>query len=335
MNGTNPPAVDLNLLRVFLAIWDVRSLTAAGARLGLTQPAVSHALRRLRLLFDDPLYVRVAHAMVPTDAAIRLQGPLDAAFALIGHTLQDHRSFEPATAQRVFRIAMSDMAEYHMLPRLLAALAQAAPRLRFRTMPVPTAALGAAMRAGEIDLALGYLPGLADGCVSELLFTDRYVCMVRAGHPFARGALTRARLARLHFTDARTDTTGHHGIEAWLRDHGVQREIVLQLTHFTIAPEIVRATDLAVIFPLCIAGQFNHRREFRLLPLPLELPAIEVSLHSHVRFAHDSGIGWLRRTLLEMFRDPACAQPAPPRLGEGGRTVPGHGGNRRGRAALG
>ena len=305
MNGTNLRAVDLNLLRVFLAVWDARSLTAAGARLGLTQPAVSHALGRLRVLFDDPLFVRVSHAMVPTDAAARLHPSLDEAFALIGRTLQDHRSFDPATARRVFRIAMSDMAEYHVLPRLLAALAGASPHLRFRTMPVPTAALGAAMRAGEVDLALGYLTGLADGCVSELLFTDRYVCMVRAGHPLARGALTKAGLARLRYAYASTDATGHSSIEQLLRDHGVEREVVLHLAHFTIAPEVVRTTDLAVIFPLCIAEQLNRRREFRLMPLPFELPAIKVSLHSHVRFAHDSGIEWLHRTLVGMFRDPA------------------------------
>ncbi len=310
MSGINLRNVDLNLLRVFLAIWDVRSLTAAGARLGLTQPAVSHALGRLRLLFDDPLFVRVSHAMVPTEAAARLHAPLDEAFALISHTLQDHRSFDPATAQRVFRIAMSDMAEYHVLPDLLAALAGAAPHLRFRTMPVPTAALDAAMRAGEIDLAPGYLTGLAEGCISELLFTDRYICMVRAGHPLARGALTKAGLARLQYAYASTDTTGHNGIEQLLREHGVTREVVLHLTHFTIAPEVVRATDLAVIFPLCIAEQFNSRHEFRLLPLPFELPPIKVSLHSHVQFAHDTGIGWLRRTLLQMFRNPAAGAMA-------------------------
>jgi DNA-binding transcriptional LysR family regulator len=302
MRRINPRNVDLNLLRVFLAIWDSRNLTAAGARLGLTQPAVSHALGRLRLLFEDPLFVRISYTMVPTEAATRLHGPLDEAFALIGHTLQDHSAFDPATARRLFRIAMSDMSEYYVLPPLLAALERTSPNVRLRTMPMPTTAVGAAMRAGEIDLALGYLPGLGDGCVSELIFADRYVCMVRAGHPLGDSPLTRARLSRLHYVYASTDSTGHNTMERLLVERGIHREIVLELTHFTIAPEIVRATDLAVIFPLSIAEQLNRRGEFRLLPLPFELPAIEVSLHSHVRFAHDSGIVWLRQTLLAMFR---------------------------------
>jgi DNA-binding transcriptional LysR family regulator len=240
--------------------------------------------------------------MVPTEAASRLHGPLDEAFALIGQTLQDHRSFEPSSARRLFRIAMSDMSEYYVLPPLLAALERTAPNVRLRTLPVPTAAVAAAMRAGEIDLAMGYLPGLGDGCVSELLFADRYVCMLRAGHPIGSAPLTKARLSRLQHVHASTDFTGHNSMERLLIERGVRREIVLQLTHFTIAPEIVRATDLAVIFPLSIAEQLNRRGEFLLLALPFELPPIEVSLHSHVRFAHDSGIGWLSGTLLAMFR---------------------------------
>jgi hypothetical protein len=113
---------DLNLLRVFLAIWDLRSLTAAGDRLGLTQPAVSHALRRLRNLFDDPLFLRTPGGMVPTDAAYRLHPPLAQAFAIINEAVQQTGKFDPATVQRVFRVSMSDMSEFYFLPPLVAML---------------------------------------------------------------------------------------------------------------------------------------------------------------------------------------------------------------------
>src|ERR1700761_3392192 len=109
MTNTPPGITDLNLLRVFLAIWDLRSLTAAGERLAITQPAVSHALRRLRTLFEDPLFVRTPHGMVPTDAAFRLYPPLAQAFAIISDAVQQLAKFDAATAQRVFRISMSDM----------------------------------------------------------------------------------------------------------------------------------------------------------------------------------------------------------------------------------
>ena len=115
MSQPNLAGTDLNLLRVFLAIWDLRSLTAAGERLALTQPAVSHALRRLRTLFEDPLFVRTPNGMAPTDAAFRLYPPLSQAFALINEAVQQRAKFEAATAQRVFRISMSDMSEFYFL----------------------------------------------------------------------------------------------------------------------------------------------------------------------------------------------------------------------------
>ncbi|WP_334407698.1 LysR family transcriptional regulator [Bradyrhizobium sp. AZCC 2289] len=116
--------LDLNLLRVFFAIWDLRSLTAAGDRLGLTQPAISHALRRLRERFGDPLFVRVANRMLPTDAAVRLHEPLDQAFELLNRTLQSGVVFDPRSTERTFRVAMSDIAEVYILPRLVSELSR-------------------------------------------------------------------------------------------------------------------------------------------------------------------------------------------------------------------
>lgn len=305
MNHTNSGLPDLNLLRVFLAIWDLRSLTAAGERLGLTQPAVSHALRRLRVQFDDPLFVRTPQTMVPTEAAVRLHGPLDEAFGIITQAMQAHGRFDAASASRVFRVSMSDMSEFFFLPPLLAALDQSAPGIRFEIVPMPAESVGAAMRAGELDLALGYVPGLDDGCVSDPLFDDEHVCLLRSGHPLAGRKLTKEDLAGLRYVYASTDATGHRLIERWLADAGLVRDIVLRLPHFTVAPEIVRQTDLAVIFPRSIAERFNRARAFRLLKLPLDLPPIDVRVHTHVRFASDAGIRWLRNTLIEMFAERA------------------------------
>lgn len=195
MKHTNSGLPDLNLLRVFLAIWDLRSLTAAGERLGLTQPAVSHTLRRLREQFDDPLFVRTPQTMVPTEAAVRLHGPLDEAFGIIMQAVQAHGRFDAASASRVFRVSMSDMSEFFFLPPLLAALDRSAPGIRFEIVPLPAESVGAAMRAGELDLALGYVPGLGDGCVSDHLFDDEHVCLLRTGHPLAARKVMKEDLA--------------------------------------------------------------------------------------------------------------------------------------------
>jgi DNA-binding transcriptional LysR family regulator len=306
MTKSNPGFTDLNLLRVFLAIWDLRSLTAAGDRLGLTQPAVSHALRRLRTLFEDPLFVRTPAGMVPTDAALRLYPPLTQAFGIINIAVQQLAKFDPATAKRVFRVSMSDMSEFYFLPPLLAMLDRTARGIRIEVSNYPVDSVSAAMRSGEIDLALGYVPGLDPGCVSKTLFVDEHVCVVRSGHPLRKLKPTKEDLASLRYVYASTNATGHRMVEQWLEELNLKRDIVLRLPHFVVAPEIVTNTDLAVIFPKSIAQRFNRNHAFRILPLPFSLPPIEIQVHSHTQFSADPGIAWLRDAIYDMFHQPGA-----------------------------
>lgn len=304
MTKSNPGFTDLNLLRVFLAIWDLRSLTAAGDRLGLTQPAVSHALRRLRTVFEDPLFVRTPTGMVPTDAALRLYPPLTQAIGIINAAVQQLAKFDPTTAERVFRVSMSDMSEFYFLPPLLAMLDRTARGIRIEVVNFPVASVSAAMRGGEIDLALGYVPDLDPGCVSKTLFVDEHVCVVRAGHPLRQLKPTKEDLAGLRYVYASTNATGHRMVEQWLEELNLKRDIVLRLPHFVVAPEIVRNTDLAVIFPKSIAQRFNKNKAFRILPLPFSLPPIEIQVHLHTQFSADPGIAWLRDAIYDMFHQP-------------------------------
>ena len=308
MTKSPPGITDLNLLRVFLAISDLRSLTAAGERLGLTQPAVSHALRRLRTLFDDPLFVRTPTGMVPTDAAVRLHAPLTQAFGIINVAVQQLAKFDPATAHRVFRISMSDMSEFYFLPPLLAMIDSTAPGIRIEVTNFSVESVSAAMRSGEIDLALGYVPGLDAACVSKTLFVDEHVCVVRAGHPLRKRHPTKEDLAGLRYVYASTNATGHRMVEQWLEELNLRRDIVLRLPHFVVAPEIVQNTDLAVIFPKSIAQRFNRTKAFRILPLPFSLPPIEIQVHMHVQFSADPGIAWLRDAICGMFSVQAATQ---------------------------
>lgn len=301
MPKINVGTADLNLLRVFLAIWDTHSLTLAGDRLALTQPAVSHCLRRLRDLFDDPLFVRTPDGMLPTAAAVRLHGPIDQALGIIGGALQQHSGFDPETAMRTFRVSMSDMSAFYFLPPLLDALRTRAPSVRFEIVPTPLHALETAMRSGDIDLALGYVPGLSGQCASHMLFQDHHVCMVRAGHPHPTDVLTTDDVRRLHYVFANSDATGHHMLEQWLFDLAINRDIVLRLPHFTVAPEILRHTDLAAILPHSVAHAFNGEGRYRLMALPFELPAIDVQLRWHRRFENDAGLNWLRGVVVELF----------------------------------
>ena len=293
---------DLNLLRVFLAIWDLRSLTLAGQRLGLTQPAVSHALGRLRRTFDDPLFVRAPGGMVPTEAATRLHAPLGQAFGIINRALHEHAAFDPATADRAFRLAMSDVSEGYYLPPLLARLGTVAPGVRIETVQLAPGTAGTALRTGEIDLAVGFVHGLDEGCVSERLFTDGFVCLVRAGHPAAGAPLTPEGLAALRFVQA-DGAAGHRMVEQHLDSLGITRRPAVRTAHFTVAPEIVASTDLAVLFPRSVAERVNRGGAFCLLALPFALPEVEIAVHSHAHFSGDLGIRWLRGRLVAMFGD--------------------------------
>ena len=284
--------LDLNLLRVFFAIWDLRSLTAAGDRLGLTQPAISHSLRRLRDRFGDPLFVRVANRMLPTDAAVRLHEPLDQAFELLNRTLQSGVVFDPRVTQRTFRVAMSDIAEVYILPRLVSELSRISPFVRIDVVPLLPDSVVNSMRSGEIDLAIGSV-GVSDkDLISIDTFVDRYIVLVRANHPMARSKLTRSNFSKLRFFYARTSSSIYQLAEKWLADENAHPRIAVR-GHFTTAPEIVRHSDIAAIFPRLLALDLHRFKDFRLLDIPFDLPPMEVRVHSHSRFANDTGIKWM------------------------------------------
>ncbi len=296
--------IDLNLLRVFFAIWDLRSLTAAGDRLGLTQPAISHALRRLRDRFGDPLFIRAANRMLPTDVAVRLHEPLDQAFELLNRALQSSVAFDPRFTKRTFRVAMSEIAEAYILPRLMQELSRTSPFVRVDIVPLLPERMVSSMRSGEIDLAIGAVGATSKDCISVDTFSDRFICMVRSGHPVAKARLTRTNFAKLRFFFARTTSTIYQLAEQWLADEEDRPRIAVR-GHFTTAPEIVRNSDLAAIFPRLLALDLHRSKDFRLLELPFDLPAMDIKVHSHTRFANDTGIKWMCRTSANILKHKA------------------------------
>lgn len=304
---------DLNLVKVFLAIWETRSLTLAGERLGLTQPAVSHALKRMREQFSDPLFVRVGNLMEPTEAATRLHAPFDQALAILGQTVLDHDGFDPASSARVFRIALSDVSEMFCLPPVLALLEQEAPGVRLVAVQLVADTIVGDLRTGQIDLALGYLPDLAGAdCVQDPLFVDRFVCLVSSRHPLAGQALTPELFARLDFVDVALRATGYRRVEAELARLGIARRVVARLEHVTVIPEVVRRTGYAALFPLSVSLQIAAGGAYSLLDLPFELPPVDIALHAHANFRADPGILWLRRAIRRALATDAAASGACP-----------------------
>lgn len=298
----NDQKIDLNLLTVFEQVMRERSITRAAAALGLTQPAVSNAIARLRALTGDPMFVRSARGVVPTARAQAMAQPLAEALARIRATLVA-AAFEPALAERTFTLVASDLGEAYFLPRLVAHLADVAPGLRLRTLPSPRAETREALASGAIDLAVGYLPGMGPGLYQQRLFRERYVAIVRRGHPTIRDRLSSRQFERCGHVLAAPSGTGHAAIERVLARHGGRERIVVEVQHFLAVPAIVAQTDLVGIAPTRIAREALRDAAVKLVELPFAIPPFVVAQYWHARAHLDPGHRWLRAVFVELFSD--------------------------------
>src|SRR5437773_7083932 len=193
ITAMNVQDVDLNLLRVFDSVLAERGVTPAAARLGLTQPAVSNALARLRKVFGDALFVRTPSGMDPTPFARELAEPVRQALALLESALAHGPGFDPATSTRAFRFYMSDLGQIEFLPPLVERVQRVAAGVRLEAVALEVEDIAAALAAGSLDLAVGFLPGLGPPIRRRALFRDPYLCLMRADHPIT--SLTKKRFA--------------------------------------------------------------------------------------------------------------------------------------------
>lgn len=297
----NVQDLDLNLLTVFDRVLRERSITRAAETLGLSQPAVSNALARLRAITGDRLLVRASAGMVPTAYAMRVAPAIGQALDAIRSTLQRDAAFDAATSDRCFTLYVTDLGEAYFLPRLVARLAGVAPGVRFRTLPTPRDHPSAALQAGTVDLAIGNLPDLRSGFYQRRLFRERYVGIVRAAHPFAGTRLTRKQFESAGHVLAAPTGTGHAAIERMLLEHGGRRRITLEVQHFLAVPSIVAETDLVGIVPTRIGRQALRDHPVRLVDLPMTIPSFIVKQCWHARAHHDPGNRWLRGQFGELF----------------------------------
>lgn len=290
--------VDLNLLRVFDAVLREGGVTPAAALLGLTQPAVSNALSRLRKVFGDALFVRTSAGMEATPFSRELAEPVRQALALLESALAHGPGFDPAGATRTFRFYMSDVGQVEFLPPLVERVQREAPGVRLEAVALDVDDIGAALGAGGLDLAIGFLPGLGPPVRRRGLFRDPYVCLMRAGHPIA--SLTKKKFLEASHALV-TYRGGHRVIEEALERAGVARHIALRVPHFTVVPMVLERTDLILTLPARVAAVFERRGSLRSLPLPIAIPPAEVAVHWHERFEGDPGNRWLREQAIELF----------------------------------
>ena len=295
--------VDLNLLRVFNAIIEERSLTRAGQRLALSQPAVSYSLGRLRTLFDDPLFIRTRVGMQPTPIALELAAIVARALDTVREALRYAERFDPRISTRTFRLSLSDAGELAYLPPICAALQRLAPRVKLRIEPTPVQEIEEALRVSRLDFAIGNLPELTARTRHRLLFEETYVCMTRK----RRGLPSGVQIGLAAFTEAPhvqilSVEHSHHALEDAFRSQGVGRNTLLELPHFVALPSVLAVTDYYATLPRRLAQIFNRDGRFRVYELPVQLPGATVTMHWHENFDNDEGNAWLRELLSEMVQ---------------------------------
>lgn len=296
-------SVDLNLLKFLGVLLKERSVTRAGARLGLSQPAASRALGRLRTLLKDRVVVRTPKGLEPTPRSLALA-------PIVARLLEDVRNivapaeFDPATARQHFTIASIDHMALMMMPGLVARLEQAAPGVTLE-IPTPRGNNVEAVARGEADVALGVFADdrLSAGFYRRKLYDEDLVCLVRRGHPILSVELTPERFAALSHVLVTITGQGEALVDTALARLGMRRKVAVRLPHFLVAPMIVAASHLVLTLPRRLAARMASAAPLELMALPLDMDAVSPSMIWHERTHDDPAHAWLRRQIMEVAQE--------------------------------
>lgn len=314
----DPRDIDLRLLETVEAVHRAGSITVAAQELGLSQPAVSHSLRRLRRMFDDQLFVRTATGVNPTPLADRLAASARRIQAMVRAELSTTLNFTPGSLQRTFRLCTTDAAEMVLLPRLVARIRAEAPGVDITTLTLPPRATATALEDGVADLALGPFPELTDTRLrQQRLFRRGFVCVVAADHPRLSSAplTTQAYLSEPHLV-VRSSGRTEEIFERFLLDHGLDRRIALTVPHMLCVPSVTAETDLIATVPQSVGRFFGGYPGISVQPVPfgdpVGPPAAVVSQFWSARFDKDPAGVWLRDLVGELFGEPGGSGPPTP-----------------------
>lgn len=294
--------LNLQSMKIFLAVFEQRSVGAAAATLGMSQSGLSSSLAKLRLQLGDALFVSTASGMQPTTRAKELAAPMREAVQCIEQRILNKASFDPATDEREFRIALSDTAEAMYLPRALGVLTRVAPQVRLRSVAMAQPQLQRSLSEGQLDLALGYFPDLQSAeFVRRKIGQHGFVCICSSANRrlIQEFSLKTYCEARHVVVEAPTRTQGL--LESFVQKRGIVRRVALTTPHFMSLPEIIASTDLIATVPDAIADAFADNPRLACLELPFRSPVFEAHLHWSKSVSNDPAHRWLRGVMFEAF----------------------------------
>ncbi|MCB1692429.1 MAG: LysR family transcriptional regulator [Pseudomonadales bacterium] len=283
--------LDFKLLLILQGVLRYRRTVEVADELGLSQPAVSHALRRLRELFGDPLFIRKPHGLEPTQHALALAPIVESLLNQANQAVGLIDSFDPGTSTRDFRIGSPDLLGPLIVAPLMKRFAASAPRARFTLRTIVGREAIVALAQDQLDITLGQFGNEVTEFTAEHLYDDPYVLVTRARHPSAKQRITQKLLKELPFVTMSTRGGFRGFTDAELEGHGIHRRVVANVPRFSTAIEIVRHSDAAILCPGRLAAHYSAPFKLLARRLPLELRPFRVMIVK--RPGPDAGRDWL------------------------------------------
>ncbi|AWL12383.1 Nodulation protein D [Saliniradius amylolyticus] len=289
--------LDLNLLKIFEALYIERNMTRAAHRLHLTPSAVSHAVKRLREHLDDPLFVRQSQRMQPTMLCESLAPALLENLAQLKHILQLREAFDPDTAQHQFRIGIHEALEKQLLPPLITQLSHRAPGMGLTSVGFRRRRMDKELSTGTIDLAIDVALPVTAPILHQPLMNDNFCVALRRDHPLLAGqSLTSEAYRQASHISVSHRSQGPAVEDISFQQQGLERRIACQCQSYVTALAIAASTDFLVTLPQSIARLLDDGR-LRQLPLPISTPPLEIHLYWHKNSDSNPALSWLRKQI--------------------------------------
>ena len=307
---------DLNLLPIFVALMEERSVTRAAERMGMTQPALSNALSRLRLMLQDQLFVRERYGIQPTPIALELSPLIAEALAQLDDAVLGQQAFDPLHAERLFTIAPNGYVEFVLVPAIVARLEKVAPSIKLRLTPYGNDLVETGVVSGTTALVLGRIVDPPDNLVVQHLMDEGLACAVRADHPGVGDVMTREQFETMKHVNIVPPGRMRAGLFQALAQQQLKRDVAISVTNFFAVAEMVAVTDYCATLPSLICRRLMHDPRLKILPAPVDLGSFPVEMAWHVRYRHDPAHRWLRALIGAVITDltgktAAAATPSP------------------------
>ena len=291
---------DLNLFVILNAIYTEGSLTKAAEVVGITQPAVSNALSRLREKFNDDLFVRTGSGMVPTQKTENMINDVQSALTLIQQSVNEPDAFNPASAKRNFKLSLGDVSESRVLPFIMKEIYKEAPNISIGSFAYMRSDQVHALSTNNLDFVVDPVIPVSNEINSTKVFEDDFVVMHREGHEISKMKdVSVDKILDQKHLHVSGRKRGLHLIDVELDKIGYKRKVALRCQHFLIAPSIIQSTDLVLMG----TRSFAKRNNLSFVEIPIDIPSMEYFLIWHKSDEGDGGHNWMKDLIIKAFKD--------------------------------